>query len=273
MIFPSRRNRNLFEAGIAQLTLIYHQTVFDLRRTHNNALLGLLITILQSVMLIAAFIVMFLFMGVSSAPVRGDYVIFMMTGVFLYMTHIQTVSAVATSGMYARTIAPHEPITSAVTITAAALAILYREALASLVLLSAYYVYRPFTIDDPVGCVAMFLLAWVSGAAVGLIFLAIRPWAPEPTRIATTTYQRANMVFSGKMFLANTLPSFAMPMFAWNPIFHIIDQSRGFAFINYTPLRTSLTYPVYAVMVIAMVGLVLEFVTRKNESASWSAKR
>lgn len=273
MIFPSRQNRNMFEAGIAQLTLIYHQTVFELRRSHHNAILGLLITILQSVMLIAAFIAMFLFMGVRSAPVRGDYLIYMMTGVFLYMTHIQTVAAVAMSGMRARTVAMHEPVTSAVTITAAALAILYRETLASLAILAAYYVYRPFTIADPVGCVAMFLLAWATGAAVGLIFLALRPWAPEPSRIAMTTYQRANMVFSGKMFLANTLPGTLMPMFAWNPLFHIIDQSRGFAFVNYTPLRTSLSFPLYAMLAITLLGLVLEFITRKRESASWFARQ
>lgn len=273
MLFAPRQNRNMVEAGLAQLMLIYHQTVFNLRRTHSNAIVGLGMTILQSVMMVGAFMAMFLFLGVSSSPVRGDFLVFMMTGIFLYLTHIQTIAAVAMSGRAAKAMALHMPMTSAVAITAGALAVLYRQMLASLAILIAYYVYQPFTIEHPVGCIAMFLLAWGSGAAIGLLVLAARPWAPETATIAMSTFQRANMVFSGKMFLANSMPGFMMPMFAWNPLFHIIDQARGFAFVNYTPLRTSLAFPLYATLVITMLGLALEFTTRKHESASWSAGR
>ena len=273
MLFTPRQNRNMVEAGLSQLMLIYHQTVFNLRRTHANAIVGLAMTILQSVMMVGAFMALFMFMGVRSSPVRGDFLVFMMTGIFLYMTHIQTISAVANSGRQAKTMALHQPMTSTVAITAGALAVLYRQTLASLVILAGYYVYQPFTVENAVGCIAMFLMAWGTGAAIGLVLLAVRPWAPETTTIAMTTYQRANMVFSGKMFLANSMPGFMMPMFAWNPLFHIIDQARGFAFVNYTPMRTSLTYPLYAMLVITVLGMVLEFVTRKSESASWSAGR
>lgn len=271
MIFTPRQNRNMLEAALAQLMLIYHQTVFNLRRGHRNAIVGLALTVLQSMMMIAAFMVLFLFMGLRSSPVRGDFLIFMMSGIFLYMTHIQAISAVAMSGRQAKTMSLHGPMTSAVAISAGALAVLYRQTLASLVILSAYYVYQPFTLEYPLGCVKMFLLAWGVGVAIGLVILAARPWAPDAATMVMTVFQRANMVFSGKMFLANLMPSFMLPMFSWNPLFHIIDQSRGYAFVNYTPMRTSLTYPFYAMLVIAMLGLILEFVTRKHESLSWSA--
>jgi ABC-type polysaccharide/polyol phosphate export permease len=39
--------------------------------------------------------------------------------------------------------------------------------------------------------------------------------------------QRANMIASGKMFVANALPGFMLAMFGWNPLFHCIDQARG----------------------------------------------
>lgn len=271
MIFTPRQNRNMMQAALSQLMLIYHQTVFDLRRGHRNAMVGLLMTVLQSLMMIAAFMVMFLFLGLRSSPVRGDYLIFMMSGIFLYMTHIQTIAAVGMSGKQAKTMSLHEPMTSAVAISAGALAVLYRQTLACLVILAAYYVYQPFTLEYPLGCAKMFLLAWGSGVAIGLVILAARPWAPEVATMAMQLFQRANMVFSGKMFLANTMPSFMLPMFSWNPLFHIIDQSRGYAFVNYTPMRTSLTYPFYAMLVIGMLGLILEFYTRKHESLSWSA--
>jgi hypothetical protein len=31
---------------------------------------------------------------------------------------------------------------------------------------------------------------------------------------------------------ANTMPYFMLAMFDWNPLFHLIDQARGFTFIN-----------------------------------------
>ena len=58
-------------------------------------------------------------------------------------------------------------------------------------------------------------------------------------------YTRANMIVSGKMFVANALPAYILSFFIWNPLYHIIDQSRGFVFINYTPHHSSITYPVW----------------------------
>jgi ABC-type polysaccharide/polyol phosphate export permease len=84
-------------------------------------------------------------------------------------------------------------------------------------------------------------------------------------------YQRVNMFASGKFFVANMIPSFILPWFAWNPLFHLIDQERGFLFINYSPHRTMLFYPLWFAIAALMVGLLINFTTRKYESISWSA--
>ena len=81
------------------------------------------------------------------------------------------------------------------------------------------------------------------------------------------------MFASGKMFVANTLPASMVAMFDWNPLFHIIDQGRGFLFINYTPLKSSLTYPIIVSVVLLVIGLLGESYTRKRVSLSWSAGR
>jgi ABC-type polysaccharide/polyol phosphate export permease len=105
------------------------------------------------------------------------------------------------------------------------------------------------------------------------VLLAIKPWAPAFTQIFTTIYQRANMIASGKMFLANSLPSFMLAMFDWNPLFHVIDQARGYAFINYNPRYSNWEYAVWVGVVLMVIGLMGEFYTRKHASASWSARR
>ncbi len=81
------------------------------------------------------------------------------------------------------------------------------------------------------------------------------------------------MIASGKMFLANTLPTSMLVMFDWNPLFHIIDQSRGFVFINYNPHFTNWQYAFWVSVVFIVIGLMGEFFTRRRISLSWNARR
>ena len=145
--------------------------------------------------------------------------------------------------------------------------------MAGLVLLFGYYVVlSPFEIKDPVSCLEMVILVWMSGIAVGLVFMAAKPWAPGPIGLMSKVYQRANMVALAKMFVANSLLSFMLSMFDWNLLFHIIDQTRSFAFVNYTPHNSSFFHPIYMTLTFLLIELKIEFVTRKNASASWGAR-
>ncbi|WP_347266909.1 ABC transporter [Paracoccus sp. (in: a-proteobacteria)] len=273
-MFTQRRNRNMVEAAFTTLALIYHVTVNNLRKGHRNAIVGLIMTVLQAIAMIAGFYLIFAIMGVRRAPIRGDYLVYIMSGIFMFMAHSQTIGAVAGAGSPSNQMLKHGPMNTAVMISAAALASLYRHTFSSLVVLTAYnYLVTPLNIDRPLACYAMLLLAWFSGACIGLIFLALRPWWPSGAQVLTQVYQRLNMVFSGKMFVANLMPTMMLHMFSWNPLFHIIDQTRGFAFINYSPRNSSLEYPLYATLVLLMVGLMAEFVTRRSASLSWQAGR
>ena len=81
------------------------------------------------------------------------------------------------------------------------------------------------------------------------------------------------MFASGKMFVANQLPSTMVALFTINPLFHIIDQARGFIFINYFPRNTSYEYALIVAFVILFIGLLGEFYTRQHASSSWDARR
>jgi ABC-type polysaccharide/polyol phosphate export permease len=118
----------------------------------------------------------------------------------------------------------------------------------------------------------MLLLSWISGCAIGMIFMAARPWNPALVGILAMVYQRLNMIASGKMFLANATPPRVRAWFDWNPLFHTIDQTRGFVFLNYNPHHSSILYPVQVTLVCILIGLMAESYTRKHASVSWSAK-
>ncbi|MDJ1009552.1 MAG: ABC transporter permease [Paracoccaceae bacterium] len=274
MFRPAQQTPTMLGSAFALGELIYHNTVRSLRKTHSNAFVGLLMSMLQSVIMVIAFVVLFSVLGLRGTAIRGDFLLYIMSGIFLFMTHVKAMGAIVSSEGPASGMMKHLPMTTAVAIASAALGALYNQVLGMLVILYVYHVaFAPVVIDDPVGAFLMFLLAWISGVGVGLVFLAIKPWAPSVAQIGSQIYSRANMIASGKMFVANMLPPSMLMMFDWNPLFHAIDQTRGFVFVNYFPHNSSIMYPVYVTIGLIMVGLMGEFYTRKHASLSWGARR
>lgn len=259
---------------LSQLELIYHASVRYVRKSHGNAVIGLIMNMMQTVLMIIVFYVMYKVLGLTSMRVRGDFVLYIMSGIFLFFTHTRTLGAVSGAEGSTSAMMKHAPMNPIVTVMAAALGTLYVQLLSMGFVLGVYVVaFRPVTIENPAGALGMVMLAWSSGIGIGLIFRAIRPWQPELATIATTIFMRANMVASGKMFVANSLPPRIRGYFSWNPLFHTIDQCRGFVFENYNPHFTSYLYPVYVTLACVMIGLIFEFYTSQHASLSWNAGR
>ncbi len=274
LLRPARKPQTPIGIALNIAELIYHSVVRSVRKTHNNAFLAIAMNMLQTVVFVLAFYVMFSLLGLRGAAIRGDFLIYIMSGVFLFMTHTKTLSAVVGSEGPASPMMQHAPMNTVISITSAALGALYIQVLSLCLILFVYHVaFTPFEIDDPIGAFAMLLVAWFTGGALGLVLLALKPWFPTFVSIFTTVYQRANMIASGKMFVANTLPSYMLAMFDWNPLFHAIDQSRGYVFINYYPRYSSWEYPMMIGLILIMVGLMGEFYTRRHASLSWGARR
>lgn len=273
-MFQSQRS----ESGLARLfrmaELVYHSTVRSVRKGHRNAIAGLLMSMLQTVIFVAAFYLMFALLGVRGSAIRGDYLIYLMSGVFLFMMHTKAMGAVARAEGPASSMMQHAPLNPLIAIAAAALGALYLQLLSLFTLLFLYHaLWTPVEIDDPAGAFAMLLLAWFSGVAMGLLFYALRPWSAEASQILTSVWSRANMVFSGKMFVANTMPGYLLVFFDWNPLFHIIDQERGYIFINYSPHFSDWRYAFWVSLGIFVIGLMAESYTRRHASISWGAGR
>ena len=273
-MFGHTQSRSGWSKAIAMAEVVYHNSVRDVRKTHNNAVLAILFNMLQAMIMLAGFYLFFAVLGVRSAAIRGDFLLYIMSGIFLFMTHIKAVAAITATDGPASPMMKHAPMNTTIAIFAAMISTLYVQTISMFTILLLYHVIiTPIIIIDPVGAFAMYLLAFFTGAAVGILFLAIKPWSPRLCQILSQIYQRANMIASGKMFVANTLPGFMLAMFDWNPLFHAIDQARGFIFINYNPHNSSLTYPIVVGFVLLVIGMMGEFVTRKHASASWNARR
>ena len=266
--------RSWLSLAFETLELIYHVAVRNLRKSHNNAVLGLVMSIVQSlIMLLVMFFMMQLF-GMRRIAVRGDFMLYVMSGVFMFMTHIKAIRAVSAADGPTSTMMMHAPMNPIISIMGAALSSLYQQTLSAGVILFVYHAaWNPVTIDEPVGMLGMYLLSWFTGIGIGMVFLSAKPWQPELMGILVLLYQRANVIASGKMVLANNLAPNRRNWFDWNPLFHTIDQARGFVFLNYTPRYTDYHYAIKYALVCMLIGLMAEFFTRQHASASWNKRR
>lgn len=274
MFRPQATGTSRVQGGFELLELIYHSTVRNLRKTHGNAILGMVMNVVQAMIFLAIFVVIFDIVGLRQIAIRGDFVLYVMSGVFMFLTHTKAVGAVSGADGPASPMMMHAPMNPVVAVVSAALASLYQQAFAAAVIMFLYHtLWSPLTFHQPVGMVGMFVLSWLSGAAIGLIFYALKPWQPDLVGIVSTIYQRANMIASGKMVVANMATPEMRNWFDWNPLFHTIDQGRGFVFLNYNPRYTSIEYPLYCALICIMIGLMAEFFTRRHVSASWGKRR
>ena len=266
-------NRNFLASAFTLFELVYHGVVRSVRKSHGNALMSILTNMMQAIIFVLAFYLMFDLLGLRRTAIRGDFLLYIMSGVFLYMTHAKTLGAVAGAEGPSSPMMQHAPMNTIVAILSAAFGALYIQVLSLFAILFVYYTIVPFEIEQPVAAFGMLLVAWFTGLALGMVFLALKPWNPGAVGVLSTVYQRANMIASGKMFVANTLPGYMRDMFDWNPLFHIIDQSRGFVFLNYEPRYSSVMYAIYMGIIFLVIGLLGEFYTRRAASLSWGERR
>lgn len=272
-MFHYTRSQSGLSAALTVLRLIFVNTVRHVRKSNGNPLIGLLINLSQALVLVAVFAFMYSILGVRGSSIRGDFILYIMSGIFLFLTHNKSLIAVATAEAATSPMMQHAPMNTAIAITSAALSTLYLQVLSVSVILIGYSLgWGTVHFQNIMGALGMLLLAWASGSAIGMVFLAARPWAPGLVKVLQSIYTRANLFTSGKMFVANQTPGYMLAMFSWNPLFHTIDQARGFTFVNYNPHNSSIMYPVVFTLVCLTIGLLAEFFTSRRASLSWGAR-
>lgn len=271
-MFQSQLRTNRVNSTFAMFRLMFHIAVQDIRKGHGNAVMAILTNFFQALVMIAVLFFMQWLMGRQGMRIRGDIMVYIIGTVGLFLTHVKAMGAVSGAGGPASAMMRHGPMNPVVAIGGAALGALYMQVMLLLVLFFGYHcAWKPISIEQPVPFMGLVLLSWVSGIAIGLLFRSITPWAPDFFGMAGTVYRRANIISSGKMMVANMTPSYILVWFSWNPLFHIIDQGRGFLFLNYEPHRSDLIYPIKVTIICFVLGMIGEHFTSKRVSLSWGA--
>lgn len=265
-MFEVVNRRTKARTALQLLELVFHWTGREVAGGSRNPFYALLAEMAQTAVMIIVFFAFFSALGMrSSAPIRGDMMMFLASGIMLFMTHTRTVSKVMGADGPTSTMMLHAPMNTAVSIASKAFSSLYLQLMSIAAMLAVYHVFTgKVQIENPLGAISMFLLAWWAGVCVGVLFLSVKFVAPKLAGVLRTIYQRLNMIFSGKMSPANALPLSILPMFTWNPLFHIIDKCRGYVFVNYNSHRADLAYAIYVPLILLLLGLMGEFYSRQS---------
>ena len=172
MFAKPRHTRSGISDTLAFLEQVYFGTVRGMRKSSGrNAVLGLIGSMMQTVVFITAFYFMFQLLGVRSSPIKGDYMLYIISGIAMFMTHNTTVHAVAvaegpTSGMM-----QHAPMNTMIAVCSAALQSLYQQTITIRTILLIYHLaFNPVDIFNPIGLAGVFLLSWFTGVAIGMVF-------------------------------------------------------------------------------------------------------
>jgi len=248
---------------------VYHATVHEVRKSSGNAPLGILNEMMQSFIYIGMFYFMYQVIGMRGLAIRGDFILFLLTGVFLFLLHNRAIRSVLSSADASQPIMLHRPMTTMLSILSKAISGLYFQIGGLVIMVFFVQVLRGgLELHDPAKLALPVFTAWSSGIAIGLIFLLLKPFSPKLVGVVSMMYMRANMITSGKVMPAAYMPAIMVSWFDWNPLFHAIDQARGATFINYEATVTSPTYALYFTLIFVVIGLMGEFWARQNTSAS-----
>ncbi|MDZ7905904.1 MAG: ABC transporter permease [Cypionkella sp.] len=254
-MFRVSTSKSTFALAWGLLELIFHSAVRHIRKSHGNALIGLIMAIMQTVIMVGVMVFMMNVLGMRRMAVRGDFVLYMMSGVINFMAYTQTLGAVAGSDGPTSAMMKHSPMNPLVAIVRPH----WARCICKFCRLGRYCFFTT-RCGHPSPSMSRDML-WERFLCRGCVRTGYRRrtmWQPELIGTLTKVYSRMNMLFSGKMMLANSTPGYILALYTWNPLFHTIDQTRGFTFANYHPHYSSITYPIYVSLALVMLGLMGE---------------
>ena len=74
-MFERRQQKNKFVGALVMAEVTFHSIARDVRARHNNAFIALGLAMLQVIMFVSVFYVMFSVLGLRGSAVRGDFLI------------------------------------------------------------------------------------------------------------------------------------------------------------------------------------------------------
>lgn len=245
--------------------LLFVLVVRSIRQESGGALIGFLRGVLMALGFCIIFYVFITFFGLAGLTVRGDTMIFILIGVGFFFAMKFTMAKAMGAMKSSWKMAAHPHLSPILFVYADSIAMFYNWFLAIVVIFFGNSLYTgKMELEEPIMFFPIFFLTWLIGVAVGMIvgYLLVEfSWA----RMLKRVLFKAMFFTSGKFTNANVLPGEMLAVMKWNPLFHLIDQMRGAAFVNYNAKHTNMVYPTVVCFVLLVVAhLLYDYMLRRR---------
>ena len=262
-------NATLLTGLLNYLFLIWALVVRNLREASGGAAIGFLKGVGMALAFCMIFYVIMKFFGLGGLTVRGDMMVFILIGVGFFFAMKFTMMASMKAMQSSWQMAAHPHLSPILFVYADSLATFYNWFLAIVVIfIGNSLVTGHIELETPILFFPIFFLTWLTGVGVGMILgflLFYFPWAMLLKRVLF----KLMFFTSGKFTNANVLPGEMLAIMKWNPLFHLIDQMRDAAFVNYTAHHTNMIYPTLFCFVLLFIGhLLYDYMLRRRNVMS-----
>lgn len=250
-------NATLLNGALNYGFLIWALIVRNLREASGGAAVGFLRGILMALAFCLAFYFLMTYFGLTGLTVRGDLMVFILIGVGFFFAMKFTMTEAMRAMQSSWNMAAHPHLSPILFVYANSLSMGYNWFVAIVVIfIGNSLVTGEFELQKPIMFFPIFFLCWLTGMGIGMLLgflMFFFSWFMMVKRILF----KLMFFTSGKFTNANLIPADVLPMFLWNPLFHLIDQMRDAAFVNYTAHHTNLVYPTICCFAILALGHIL----------------
>ena len=245
---------------------LFHYAVGMVRQESGSTSMGFLKALLENLfMFFSIMIIMLLLRGIG-VNIRGEFGFFVLSGVALFMLHNKIITALmlkkGTDPMLAIL-----SISRGMMILGAIIHTVYMQFFVTCILFfGCVIIYGTVPVFDWNMLIFCYLLTILWSVSLGSIFLALLPLSPEIFKKIAMMYRRVGMVTSGKMIPGNLLGLMGrfQGLFLFNPLFHLIDQSRGAMFQHYVPNVSNIYFPIQMSAAVFAVSSIIYFALKKK---------
>lgn len=249
--------------------LIWALTVRGLREATGGAAMGFLKGVLMALAFCLIFYFVVTFFGLGRLTVRGDLMVFILIGAGFFFAMKFTMAAAMQAMRSSWKMAAHPHLSPVLFVYADCLGVLYNWTLAIvLIFIGNGLVTGEMALEKPLMFFPIWIITWLTGMGLGMVLgflLTYFSWAILFKRILF----KLMFFTSGKFTNANLIPGEMLPVFLWNPLFHLIDQMRDAAFVNYTAQKTNMVYPTIFCIVLLLAGHMLhDYMLRRRNVMS-----
>jgi len=183
---------------------------------------------------------------------------FVATGILPYVLFRQTLGAMARTVISNRYLLYFSPVTATDLFLATALLELLNLIVTVVLIFSLIIIFLGGSMPANIlGVINGFFMAWAIGVGLGRFVAVLGQWSDTFAR-SVPLMLRPMFWISGIFYTATELPSSAISVLWYNPLFHAIELVREGFFLGYESQIASPWYPASFALVFYLLSLILE---------------